>query len=119
MSLSKQNWSDIEPHQLGWIFNAAHDHFAEKVAELETEFARHEAFGHLPTFYTTTLVGAKNRAERCNEIVDWITRYTRILDFINAMRTACNERAAEASAEGIATFLNTPRKKKPRKTTKK
>jgi hypothetical protein len=100
MSKQKSTQIVIPEHQYVWIYQAAFDHFAAKIADLEVKLMRCERFKNEPTYEKYGLK-AKPRAEDAADVQRWLGEYRRLCDYLVQLKSDLSEKQMSESAPGI------------------
>ena len=91
----------IEAKHLAWIFEAAGEHFSEKIAELETEIMRHEHFINVGQPLVRHNIAPKTRMERHDEAVEALGQYRALTVFCREVRIKCADKSSEDFARAF------------------
>lgn len=105
----------IQPHQFGWIVNAARDHFRAQIEKVRLQIVVREKFpDRVP--HTTTDLDPATREKDHRSQEEFLEAYTNIVEFLIRLQDVITYFEAERFAEDIAVSFGF---KKTRNVTKK
>jgi len=106
----------LEPHQISWVYQHAHQHFAEECEKIELEIIRHEAFVATDPKYAAPGMHHRmqDRKEALERARDRLKTYRKVIEWCQGMVTLASETSAEQSA-GAAVEAITGKKVKRKK----
>lgn len=97
----------LAAHQVIWIFDAAREHFAESVRNLQLEVLRLRAFPEsAPTAERSWINMKKPATELIEDKLASIERYLPVIEFCEAARQLAADRSAEEFAKAFAGQFN-------------
>jgi hypothetical protein len=96
----------LETHHFQWIFDAAIEHFAEKIRSCELSLVRHRAFLDAPA--CERFHGSKSRDELIEHENRYLQQYRAIHAFCCQARDRCVQGEAKQFAESFREWLRRP-----------